>query len=112
MKSLVAVSFCLLGCITKLAVSDTKASSPSYPQLQIVYNDKLREAMRRFNITETDMSEMLKDYVENGKSPTITKSVINQQTGLQEVRVLYRKAYNKGEVASSNPALCNRFVKS
>ena len=81
----VAVFLCLLDYSFRGVEANVPSPTVARPQLQIVYNDKLRQAMKRFNITEADMSEMLTSYTESGTSPTITKSILNPETGLQEV---------------------------
>ncbi|XP_062567443.1 uncharacterized protein LOC134229691 [Saccostrea cucullata] len=87
------ISLLLLICTLNRAAADHLSKDPppgesTDPQLQIVYNDRLREVMRKFNITEADMNMMLSNFVEGGKSPTITKSVLNSNTGLQETITL------------------------
>ncbi|XP_061193810.1 uncharacterized protein LOC133202050 [Saccostrea echinata] len=83
----------LLVCTLRKGTADHVNKDPppgasADPQLQIIYNDRLREVMKRFNITEADMNIMLSNFVEGGKSPTITKSVLNSNTGLQETITL------------------------
>lgn len=87
-----------LGTAAILRVAADVAAKPpatDKPQLQIVYNDKLREAMKRFQITEADMNEMLTNYMESGKSPTITKSILNPETNLQETITLDFQGFTK-----------------
>lgn len=84
MTRLLLVSAFFLGYAAIFRVAADVAAEP--PQLQIIYNDKLREAMKRFQITEADMNEMLTNYIESGKAPTITKSILNPETNLQEVK--------------------------
>lgn len=89
MTRLLLVSAFLLGyAAIFLVAADVAAEPPTTdkPQLQIIYNEKLREAMKRFQITEADMNEMLTNYMESGKAPTITKSILNPETNLQEVK--------------------------
>nr|XP_022304256.1 uncharacterized protein LOC111111524 [Crassostrea virginica]XP_022304257.1 uncharacterized protein LOC111111524 [Crassostrea virginica] len=84
----VAAFLCLLDYSFRGVEANVPSPTVTRPQLQIVYNDKLRQAMKRFNITEADMSEMLTSYTESGTSPTITKSILNPETGLQETITL------------------------
>lgn len=95
---LVSAFFLGYAAIFRVAANvDAKPPTTVKPQLQIVYNDKLREAMKRFQITEADMNEMLTNYMESGKSPTITKSILNPETNLQEVKNktgLYKELFN------------------
>ena len=85
----VTAFLCLLDYSFRGVEANVPSPTVTRPQLQIVYNDKLRQAMKRFNITEADMSEMLTSYTESGTSPTITKSILNPETGLQEVCIDY-----------------------
>lgn len=55
-------------------------------QFQIIYNDKLREVMKWFQIMEVDMNEMLINYIESGKVFIIIKSIFNFEINLQEVK--------------------------
>lgn len=89
MTRLLLVSAFFLGYAAIFRVAADVAAEPpttDKPQLQIIYNEKLREAMKRFQITEADMNEMLTNYMESGKAPTITKSILNPETNLQEVK--------------------------
>lgn len=99
MTRVLVVSALFLGYAAICRVAANVVAKPhatDKPQLQIIYNPKLREAMKRFQITEADMNEMLTDYLESGKSPTITKSILNPETNLQEVKNkkgLYKESF-------------------
>lgn len=99
MTRVLVVSALFLGYAAICRVAANVVAKPhatDKPQLQIIYNPKLREAMKRFQITEADMNDMLTNYLESGKSPTITKSILNPETNLQEVKNkkgLYKESF-------------------
>lgn len=114
MTRLLLVSAFFLGYAAIFRVAADVAAEPpttDKPQLQIIYNDKLREAMKRFQITEADMNEMLTNYIESGKAPTITKSILNPETNLQETITLDFQGFTK-EWDAAKQSSANKLTSS